>query len=48
MEALSLAYQFMTEVTLPVNGYEITLWQLFLFFLVAGILIWFLRKFFLD
>ncbi|MDE6876061.1 MAG: hypothetical protein K2P87_16640 [Lachnospiraceae bacterium] len=44
MEAFDWAYRFMKEVTIPVEGYEITLWQLFLFVVVAGILVWVVRR----
>lgn len=44
MEAFDWAYRFMAEVTLPVGGYEVTLWQLFMFVIVAGVLVWFIRK----
>lgn len=44
MEALNLAYKFMTEVTLPINGYDVSIWSLFLFLIVAGFVVWVLRE----
>lgn len=47
MEAFDVAYRFMTECVFEIRGIEISLWQLFLFLVVAEFLIWLLKKFFL-
>lgn len=46
MEALSIAYQLMSECTIPVAGYEISLWDAFMFFLLANLVIWMIKKIF--
>lgn len=48
MEAFEWAYEFMTGVTLSINGYEVSMWQLFMFMVTASLLVWILRKIFLD
>lgn len=48
MEAFTWTYDFMTNVTFPVYGYEISMWELFMFIVVAGLIIWIIKKIFLD
>lgn len=40
-------YKLMTEVQVPVFGYEFSLWVIFLFGLLGGLVVWFLLKFIL-
>lgn len=37
-------YRFMTTVQLPVFMWTFSLWDLFLFLLVGGALVWFIRE----
>lgn len=48
MEAFDIAARFMKEVTIPIYGYNISLWELFWFVVVLGFAVWFIRKFFLG
>lgn len=45
-EVLQGIYAFMLRIKIPVFKVEITLWTLFLYGLVGGLVVWFIRKFF--
>ena len=39
-------FRFMCEITIPVFGYSVSLWSIFLFGALGFLGVWFLRKFF--
>lgn len=45
-EVIQGIYKLMTEVMVPVFGYEIPLWLIFLYGFIGGVIVWFIRKIF--
>lgn len=39
-------YEFMCNIYIPVFGFEISLWNIFLFGAIGGIVVWFIKKVF--